>query len=68
MPTYKFTYTQQIVITRKEYERVGKLLESKHRIIIINDVDGNKHLLDWQYVTDNKLDEIRPDKPNSLPG
>ena len=41
MTEYKFTYTQQIIISRKEYNRVGKLIESGHRIILIEDVEHN---------------------------
>lgn len=64
MTTYKFTYTQQITISRKEYERVGKLIESGHKIILIKDVENNHHLIDWYYVRHNDIEAI---KPESLP-
>jgi len=65
MTEYKFTYTQQIVISRKEYNRVGKLIESGHRIILIEDVEHNFHLIDWHYVKHNDIEVVKPD---SLPG
>lgn len=61
MTTYKFTYTQQITISRKEYNRVGKLIESGHRIILIKDVENNYHLIDWHYVRHNDIEAIKPE-------
>lgn len=64
MTTYKFTYTQQITISRKEYERMYSLLERGHRILLITDVDGNNHLIDWHYVKHNDIELVIPE---SLP-
>lgn len=65
MPNYQLTYTQQIVISKQEYRRIGKLIENGHRIVIIEDVDKNVHLIDWHYVKHNDIQIVKPD---TLPG
>lgn len=65
MSNYQLTYTQQIIISRQEYERIGNLIENGHRILIIEDVNKNMHLIDWHYVRHNDIEII---KPESLPG
>lgn len=65
MSNYQLTYTQQIIISKQEYERIGNLIENGHRILIIEDVNKNMHLIDWHYVRHNDIEII---KPESLPG
>lgn len=65
MSNYQLTYTQQIIISKQEYERIGNLIENGHRILIIEDVNKNTHLIDWHYVKHNDIEII---KPESLPG
>lgn len=65
MSNYQLTYTQQIIISKQEYERIGNLIENGHRILIIEDVNKNMHLIDWHYVKHNDIEII---KPESLPG
>lgn len=64
MTEYQLIYTQTINISKDEYQRIAKLLETNHRIITITDLEGNIHLVDWRYVSDNQVNAI---KPESLP-
>lgn len=64
MSDYQLSYTQIINISKDEYQRIAKLLETNHRIITITDLEGNIHLVDWYYVSENQVNVI---KPESLP-
>lgn len=65
MSNYQLTYTQQIIISKQEYQRIGELIENGHRIVIIEDVNKNMHLIDWHFVRHNDIEVV---KPESLPG
>lgn len=66
MTNYQLDYTQRIVLSKKEYNRLSKMLDEKHNIVLVQDVNGAKHLIDWKYVVDTKVTKEN-NKPESLP-
>jgi len=57
---YQITITQQIILSKQEYERMYEILEKGNNIVLVYDVDGNKHLYDWKFVVHSDVEILKP--------